>query len=43
MVISKNNLKVPQNVLSGSVPLGWGLRGAPVVPWDSAAIISDAH
>lgn len=43
MVISKNNLKVPQNVLSGSVPLGWGVCGAAVVPWGSAAVNSHAH
>lgn len=28
IVISKNNLRVPQQVLNGSVPLGWGLLGA---------------
>ena len=31
MAFSKNNLKVPQNVLNGPVPLSWGLSSAPAL------------
>lgn len=43
MVISKNILRVLQNILKGPVPLGWGLNGAPAFPWASEAEVSDAH